>query len=102
MRRLAVVALALLLASAGPLVHPTPVAASWSADLSITLSGDGNGHVTSDDGAIDCWYGGGVKSGDCSEHYILPDFVPDYPVVVTFTPAADSIACAESCASGAA
>lgn len=100
---------ALTLATAGLAATPRPVAATWERTLSVgflqsSTVGDGRGRVTSDDGGIDCSYNAGATSGDCSEHYVLPNFQTYYDVTLTFDPDATSIACtagAGGCAAAA-
>ena len=97
-RRAAVGLVALALAIAGLAATPQPVAASWERTLSVQFAfgenlGDGAGHVTSDDGGIDCTWSGYAASGDCSEHYVLPNFQTSYDVTLTFDPNTGSVAC---------
>ncbi|HEX2550380.1 MAG TPA: hypothetical protein VHK64_02200 [Nocardioidaceae bacterium] len=97
-RSFAVVLAAAALALAGTAVTPRPVAASWEHTLSISLVssgdlGDGTGRVTSDDGGIDCSWSNFIPSGDCSEHYVLPNFQTSYDVTLTFNPGPGTYAC---------
>lgn len=91
-----IAALAITLSS--QLAAPPAAHAAWTRTLTIDFYrdvnfGDGRGRVTSDDGAIDCSYDGGSRSGDCSEQYILPDFLTTYLVKLTLNPGIGSSAC---------
>jgi hypothetical protein len=81
----------------GLLANPAPAAAAWERTLTISFGagegfGDGRGRITSDDGAIDCTWGPGA-TGDCSEHYVFPDFVTSHDVTLTIDPDPGSYAC---------
>jgi Divergent InlB B-repeat domain len=89
---------AIAIALSSQLAAPPAAQAAWTRNLTIDFYrdvnfGDGRGRVTSDDGAIDCSYDGGSRSGDCSEHYILPDFQTTYVVQLTLDPGVGSSAC---------
>lgn len=101
MRRIIAAAFGVLMVSASAALHPAPVAAAWERNLTVTFYsginfGDGRGRVTSDDGGIDCSYDQGVRSGDCTEHYILPDFQASYTVTLTLDPGVGSFVCVET------
>ena len=86
-----------LLVAGAWLGAPRPALAAWQADFAITsVPGDGKGTVTSDDGNIDCRYDAGALSGDCSEHYVAPDFLPEVVLVVTLTASTGSEGCFDS------
>ena len=77
---------------------PKPALAAWERVLTVDFFsngdyGSGKGRVTSDDGAIDCSADTGFESGDCSEHYVLPNFQTSYEVTLTMTPATGSYVC---------
>src|SRR5262245_56649596 len=96
--RLARLAIAVVLAAGGLAVSTQPAAATWEPTLTVVFLsnesfGSGNGHVTSDDGAIDCSWSNRVQSGDCSEHYHFPDFLPDYSSFLTVQPELGSSGC---------
>lgn len=97
LRRSAPIAGLLVLGVVSALSSPTP-AYAWERTLTVTFYngggyGDGKGHVTSDDGAIDCSYNAGVTTGDCSEPYIFADFLSTYDATLTLDPDPGSYVC---------
>ncbi|HET7182147.1 MAG TPA: hypothetical protein VFI15_07955, partial [Candidatus Limnocylindrales bacterium] len=89
-------ALAALLASAAGLGPGgvQPVAAAWTASINVYVNdGDGVGRVTSEDGGIDCAFGDGRATGDCSESYTYADFVGNVSVSIRYIPATGSYVC---------
>jgi hypothetical protein len=86
------------MSAGGLLLTPAPVAAAWERVLTVDFFSDGNygngaGRVTTDDGGIDCTQDRGFESGDCSEHFVFPDFLPYYDVTFTYDPADGSYVC---------
>jgi hypothetical protein len=63
------------------------------ATLAVSISGDGRGSITSDDGYIHCSYSVPTTSGTCGERVIWGAGGPTPDITLTVTPAAGSVAC---------